>query len=88
MLSNQDIKAGDELFVDYGYNFSGGPKWFKEVVLNTTRADPDFFKKNKPFVTNGKSLEELEKEYEEYLKLQEHEIPLISEESEDDEKSS
>jgi hypothetical protein len=71
----RDIKAGEELFVNYGYSFSSGPTWFKEVVISHLRKDPEFFN-NQPFVTNQKTLSQLEEE----LKMSGNqlEIPQIS----------
>jgi len=87
-MALRDIQAGEELWVDYEYNFNGGPKWFKEAVINITRTNPDFFMKINRLVTNGKSLDELEKELEDYLANQVLEIPTISEGTQENEKSS
>jgi len=66
LISTEDIKAGQELFANYYYVFSRSPKWFKELVLNKMRSDPNFFNAH-PLVTQGKSLDQLEREYKDYL---------------------
>lgn len=61
----KDIKAGEELFVEYGYSFDSGPGWYKELVLTHLRDDPNFFQMNSR-ITNERTLDELEKIYEKY----------------------
>lgn len=65
-MAIRDIKAGEELFVEYGYPFSGSPRWYKELVLSHMRKDPNFFN-SMTHIIDSKTLNELEKEFEKTL---------------------
>ena len=41
LQAKKEIQPGEEFFVDYGYKFDSGPKWYKELFLKFMHDHPE-----------------------------------------------